>query len=180
MKKLLPFLFLFLTCFLCYPQGRFVLQNNKDSDKIRFKLLNNLIVIPVEINGAELTFLLDSGVRKPIIFNLLNVTDSLLMNETETIFAINKYDQGENATNEWTCMGFNSTSHNLSGWEINSTDTLFNNLVYKDFDLSNSSIDNERDQFNGSLILGSRIRGQKYNFCYTFSSFPQNICPQTE
>ena len=86
MKKIVTFLFLYLTVLLGYSQGKFVLQNNKESDKIKFKLINNLIIIPVEINGAELTFLLDSGVRKPIIFNLLNVTDSLAINQTETIY----------------------------------------------------------------------------------------------
>ena len=70
---------------LGYSQGKFVLQNGKESDKIKFKLINNLVIIPVEINGAELAFILDSGVRKPIIFNLLNLTDSLYINKTETI-----------------------------------------------------------------------------------------------
>lgn len=82
-KTTLLLLLLFLTLF-SYSQGKFVLQNNKDSDKIRFKLINNLIIIPVEINGAELSFILDSGVRKPIIFNILN-TDSLFINQTEKI-----------------------------------------------------------------------------------------------
>jgi len=36
-------------------------------------------------------------------------------------------------------MGFNSTSHKLTGWEINSTNILFKRLVDKDFELSNSS-----------------------------------------
>ena len=37
-----------------------------------FKLINNLIIIPVEVNGVTLSFLLDTGVSKPIIFNFLN------------------------------------------------------------------------------------------------------------
>jgi hypothetical protein len=57
----------------------------KQKDKIRFKFINNLIVIPVEINGIELSFLLDTGVSKPILFNITN-TDSLQMNNVETIF----------------------------------------------------------------------------------------------
>lgn len=84
MKKTALLLFLLFFTLLVYPQDRFVLQNNKESDKIKFKLINNLIIIPVNINGAELTFILDSGVRKPIIFNILN-TDSLYINQTETI-----------------------------------------------------------------------------------------------
>lgn len=84
MKKALLLFFLFLESLLCFSQGQFVLQNSKENDKIRFKLINNLIIIPVEINGAELAFILDSGVRTPIIFNLLN-SDSLYINHAEKI-----------------------------------------------------------------------------------------------
>ncbi|XCF05791.1 PDZ domain-containing protein [Tamlana crocina] len=45
-----------------------------------------MAVIPVEVNGVELSFLLDTGVSKPIIFNFLNVSDTLNIKETETIF----------------------------------------------------------------------------------------------
>lgn len=69
-----------------YSQGKFVIQNEKRSDKIRFKLINNLIVIPVEINGIELSFLLDTGVSKPIIFNFLNVSDTLKIKDAKKIY----------------------------------------------------------------------------------------------
>ena len=68
-----------------YSQDKFVIQNKKQSDKIRFKSVNNLIIIPVEINGVTLSFLLDTGVSKPIIFNFLNVSDSLKIKNTTTI-----------------------------------------------------------------------------------------------
>lgn len=71
---------------LGYSQGKFVIQNKKKSDKLRFKLINNLIVIPVEINGVELSFLLDTGVSKPIIFNFLNVSDTLKIKNAEKIY----------------------------------------------------------------------------------------------
>lgn len=46
----------------------------KDAKKVvvPFKLINNLIFIPVTINGAELTFLLDTGVAETSIFSLEN------------------------------------------------------------------------------------------------------------
>lgn len=46
----------------------------KDAKKtvIPFKLISNLIFIPVNINGAELTFLLDTGVAETSIFSLEN------------------------------------------------------------------------------------------------------------
>ncbi|GAA4812360.1 aspartyl protease family protein [Litoribaculum gwangyangense] len=69
-----------------FSQSKFVVQNKKQSEKIRFKLINNLIVIPVEINGVTLSFLVDTGVSKPIIFNFLNVSDTLKIKNTETIY----------------------------------------------------------------------------------------------
>ncbi|MCB0461528.1 MAG: aspartyl protease family protein [Flavobacteriaceae bacterium] len=78
--------FLFLWCGLfSFSQGKFVLQE-RDKDRINFKLINNLIVIPVEINGVELSFLLDTGVSKPIIFNFLNITEELKINQTEKLY----------------------------------------------------------------------------------------------
>ncbi|GAB0155295.1 hypothetical protein CHRYSEOSP005_05560 [Chryseobacterium sp. Alg-005] len=46
----------------------------KDAKKtiIPFKLINNLIFIPVTVNGAELTFLLDTGVAETLLFSLEN------------------------------------------------------------------------------------------------------------
>ncbi|RZW48427.1 MAG: PDZ domain-containing protein [Flavobacteriaceae bacterium] len=49
-------------------------------------MINNLIVIPVEVNGVELSFLVDTGVSKPIIFNFLNITEALQINQAEQIF----------------------------------------------------------------------------------------------
>jgi len=87
MKKIIwIILILFSINNLGYSQSNFVIQNKKKTDKIHFKLINNLIIIPVEINGVELSFLLDTGVNKSIIFNFLNITDSLQIRDTETIF----------------------------------------------------------------------------------------------
>ncbi|WP_406683032.1 PDZ domain-containing protein [Seonamhaeicola sp. MEBiC1930] len=69
-----------------YSQNKFIIQNKKGTDKISFKLINNLIVIPIEVNGVELSFLLDTGVSKPIIFNFLNISDTLKIKNTERIF----------------------------------------------------------------------------------------------
>lgn len=79
-------LFFFCLSYSGFSQDKFVIQNKKQSDKIRFKLINNLIVIPVNINGVTLSFLLDTGVSKPIIFNFLNVSDTLQIKNAETIY----------------------------------------------------------------------------------------------
>ena len=83
-KLLFVFLFVFLSG-SSFAQGKFVLQKGS-SDKINFKLINNLIVFPVEINGVELSFLLDTGVSKLIIFNFLNINEALKINQAERIY----------------------------------------------------------------------------------------------
>lgn len=85
MKINFLFIFLYLPI-LCFTQGKYVVNNKKGVDKINFNLLNNVIVIPVEVNGVELSFLLDSGVTKPIVFNFLKASDSLEILNAETIY----------------------------------------------------------------------------------------------
>jgi hypothetical protein len=72
-------------CFQSLAQGNFVLRKGK-KDRINFKLIHNLIVIPVQINGVELSFLLDTGISKPIIFNFFNLSEELQINQTERIY----------------------------------------------------------------------------------------------
>lgn len=52
-------------------QNSFELRDTKKA-VIPFKFINNLIFIPININGAELTFLLDTGVAETSIFSLEN------------------------------------------------------------------------------------------------------------
>ena len=65
-----------------FPQQNFELQNVK-STKIQFRLVNNLIVLPVTINGVPLSFLLDTGVSRPIIFNFFDLKNQLSIHQTE-------------------------------------------------------------------------------------------------
>lgn len=69
------------------------LPEGEKSDKIKFQLVNNLIIIPIEVNGIELSFILDSGVRKPILFNLVD-RDSITLNNVSEI-AIQGLGSGE-------------------------------------------------------------------------------------
>ena len=63
-------IFLFLFSF-SFGQTGFEVTNPKKT-VIPFQLINNLIFIPVNINGIDLTFLLDSGVNETILFSLEN------------------------------------------------------------------------------------------------------------
>ena len=69
-KQLYVFILLFLLSFSGVGQEKFQLSNSLKKNSISFQLLNNLIVIPVDVNGMELLFLLDTGVDKTILFNL--------------------------------------------------------------------------------------------------------------
>lgn len=68
--KFLKIIFLLLST-LFFSQGGFEISNLKKA-VIPFKLINNLVFIPVNINGVDLTFLLDSGVNETILFSLDN------------------------------------------------------------------------------------------------------------
>ncbi len=60
------------------------LPEGEKFEKVKFQLVNNLIIIPIEVNGIELSFILDSGVRKPILFNL-SERDSITLNNVSEI-----------------------------------------------------------------------------------------------
>ena len=70
-KKVILLLLFFSYTVSSHSQGRFrILDTAKKSENVPFSLVNNLIVIPAEINGKKLNFLLDTGIKKTILFNL--------------------------------------------------------------------------------------------------------------
>lgn len=76
------FLNLLLTCFLAKAQNNFEITTEKKT-VLPFQLINNLIFIPININGVDLTFMLDTGVSETIIFSLEN--KELNLKNTEKI-----------------------------------------------------------------------------------------------
>jgi hypothetical protein len=61
---------LFLAFFsLTWGQNEFKITHHKKT-VIPFQFINNLIFVPLNINGVDLTFLLDSGVNETILFSL--------------------------------------------------------------------------------------------------------------
>ncbi len=76
-------LFLMLLPFLVSAQG-FKLPKSQKFQKVKFQLINNLIIVPLEVNGVALTFVLDSGVSKPILFNLTD-KDSVPINNVSEV-----------------------------------------------------------------------------------------------
>ena len=67
-----------------FAQSNFEFINKSKKHTVSFKLLSNLIVFPIEVNGKKLNFILDSGVGVTLLFNL-NVHDSIQLNNVEKI-----------------------------------------------------------------------------------------------
>lgn len=60
----------FITPLFLFGQDGFKLNSKKKKLKIPFQLINNLIFIPINVNGVDLNFLLDTGVEETILFSL--------------------------------------------------------------------------------------------------------------
>ncbi|MEP2280424.1 aspartyl protease family protein [Maribacter sp.] len=87
-------LILLFCCFSWLAIGQnYQLPAGKKFDKVKFQLINNLMVIPINVNGTELSFVLDSGVGTPILFNLADQDSIQLNNVTE--ITINGLGEGE-------------------------------------------------------------------------------------
>ncbi|WP_347174622.1 retropepsin-like aspartic protease [Polaribacter uvawellassae] len=78
-------LFLIVFSFSAKSQDKFnFFGSNQKEQSVRFNLINNLIVIPMEVNGKQLSFILDTGVNKTILFNL-SQNDSIGLNDVRKI-----------------------------------------------------------------------------------------------
>ncbi|PTS90750.1 signal protein PDZ, partial [Flavobacterium sp. HMWF030] len=70
MKKYFMLFFGLLIAFSLQAQDKFVIEKGASKVTIPFKLINNLVFIPIKVNGIELNFLLDSGVEETILFSM--------------------------------------------------------------------------------------------------------------
>ncbi len=70
MRGKLLLLVVFLVPFISSAQPGFDFEAGKSKVVIPFQLINNLIFIPINVNGVELNFLLDTGVEETILLGL--------------------------------------------------------------------------------------------------------------
>lgn len=70
MKRKVFILFLIMAAMTVCAQNNFEFETDKKKIVLPFKLINNLIFIPIEVNGVELNFLLDTGVEETILLSL--------------------------------------------------------------------------------------------------------------
>ena len=84
MRKIYLFALLLTNFLYSFSQVGFQFKSNKNKITIPFQLINNLIIIPVELNSIKLNFLLDTGVEKTVLFSL-EETDSVSFKNIEKI-----------------------------------------------------------------------------------------------
>ncbi|QBN20087.1 aspartyl protease family protein [Flavobacterium nackdongense] len=70
MKQLLFLCFLIVFALPISGQDGFRFDKGVDRVAVPFKNINNLIFIPINVNGVELNFLLDTGVEETILFSM--------------------------------------------------------------------------------------------------------------
>lgn len=69
MRKSIAFWFIFCA-YLMMAQDGFVFSGKKSKITIPIEFVNNLIIVPLELNGYKMNFLLDTGVEESILFSI--------------------------------------------------------------------------------------------------------------
>lgn len=125
-----PF-FLFFILFSAFPifgQEGFQFDEGVNKVVIPFKFINNLVFIPIKVNGIELNLLLDSGVEETILFSMEEKKEVSFFNvEKITLRGLGSEDSIE---------GLKSTSNTLEMKGMKSTNHLLYIVLDQNFNLS--------------------------------------------
>ena len=118
MMKFLFVLFLFLASVVPVKgQEDFVMDQTLQKITIPFKFINNLIFIPIKVNGVELNFLLDSGVEETILFSLEDKKEVSFFNVEKILLrglgSETAIEALKSKNNTLEINGFKSTNHLL-------------------------------------------------------------------
>lgn len=70
MRKKCVIFFYFLAISSVFAQEGFVFDKGVEKVTVPIVLINNLVFVPIKVNGIELNFLLDTGVEETILFSL--------------------------------------------------------------------------------------------------------------
>ena len=111
-----------------FGQNDFQFEKGVDKVVVPFKIINNLIFIPINVNGVELNFLLDSGVEETILFGMEDRKEVNFYNiEKITLRGLGS---------ETSIEGLKSTNNILEIKGLKSTNHLFYIVLDQNFNLS--------------------------------------------
>lgn len=127
-KRFLCLFFLLLISTFATAQENFVLDNHHNKAVIPFKFINNLIFIPIKVNGVELNFLLDSGVEETILFSLEETTEVSFINPQKIML--------KGLGSEQSIEGLKSTDNRLETHGMLSKNHLVYIILDQSFNLS--------------------------------------------
>lgn len=128
MKRFLSFVLIFFAPSPSFAQSGFEFENEATKVVIPFQLINNLIFIPLTVNGVELTFLVDSGVEETVLFSLEDKKELNLKNkETVSLIGLGSNEKID---------GLKSTGNLLKVAHLVSKNHLIYVIVDQDFNLS--------------------------------------------
>lgn len=105
------------TCSFGFSQSGFQFENNKNKTSIPFKFINNLIILPIEVNGTMLNFLLDTGVEDSVLFSV-DDTDGISFSNIEKIkirgFGSNEaFEAYKSINNKLSVKNYTDLNHTL-------------------------------------------------------------------
>jgi hypothetical protein len=137
MKKIGLILLILIIMPPVFAQEAFVFDKGIDKISVPTKIINNLVFIPIKVNGVELNFLIDTGVEEIILFSLEDNPDVKFYNSQK----INLRGLGSKESVE----GLKTTNNIL---EIDGL-KAFNQLIYVILD----------ESFNLSSQIGIPVNG---------------------
>ncbi len=128
MKKIVLFFLIFLSVLPAFAQDGFQYISKRNKFRFPFQLINNLVFVPIKVNGAELTFLLDTGVEETILFGLEdNKRVNLKNSERIKLYGLGNKDFYE---------GLRSIGNTLEVQELKSENQLLYIILDSEFNLS--------------------------------------------
>ncbi len=117
MRPKLIFVAFLLLSQMLHAQKGFQFPNHKDRVVIPFQLINNLIFIPVTVNGVELNFLLDTGVEETILLSLEDKAEVQFFNVQKIMLrglgSADAIEGMKSANNELAVSGMVDKAHDL-------------------------------------------------------------------
>lgn len=129
MNKIKCLFFFLLFSVFVFAQKGFELKVGKKKAVIPIKLINNLVFIPLKVNGKELVFLLDSGAKETVLFGLFQDKKEVDLKNIEKV-------KLRGLGSEESIDGLKSTGNLLEIKDLKSSNHLMYVILNQNFNLS--------------------------------------------